>query len=168
MIDLDLDAPSGPPDATAALEREHEELQALLRDEIATLSRRFGAAAARELDAALSRWRLRLHLKGPPRGLPSLRVQAAALKASPLFDAKRYRAALGVALPRRISAERHYVAAGAFEGLDPGPDFSTRAYYALNPDVLEAGWPALVHYVLHGAAEGRLIRPAGGDGTADG
>ena len=183
MIDLDPGTPSAPPDAMAALEREHEELQALLRDEvaalrvgaeprfdeIATLTRRLEAAtAARALEAALSRWRIRLHVEGPPRGLPSPRAQAAAMKASPLFDAEGYRAALGIALPRRLPAERHYVTAGAFEGLDPGPDFSTRAYYALNADVLEAGWPALVHYVLHGAAEGRPIRPAGDEGIADG
>lgn len=177
------DASPPPPDPADALEREHEELQALLRDEIAALqagqapwfdeiavlTRRLEAAtAARELEAALSRWRLRLHAEGPPRGLPSPRAQAAALKASPLFDAERYRAALGLTLPRWLSAERHYVATGAFEGLDPGPDFSTRAYYMLNPDVHEAGWPALVHYVLYGAAEERPTRPAGHDGTTDG
>lgn len=174
MIDLHSDSPSVPPDVTEALEREHEELQALLRDEIAalqavqdsrfdeivTLTRRLEAAVtARALEAALSRWRLRFHVEGPPRGLPSPHAQAAALKTSPLFDAERYRAALGIALPRRFSAERHYVTTGAFEGLDPGPGFSTRAYYALNADVLEAGWPALVHYVLYGVAEGRPIRP---------
>lgn len=171
-------------DATAALEREHEELQALLRDEIdalrdeeerrfeeiATLTRRLeAAAAAQALEAALSRWRLRLRAAGPPRGLPSARAQAAALRQSPLFDPESYRAVLGPALGRE-TPERHYVAAGAFEGLDPGPGFSTRAYYALNPDVLEAGWPALVHYVLHGAAEGRPTRPVAetGSGTGDG
>lgn len=174
MIDFHPDSPSVPPDATEALEREHEELQALLRDEIGalqavqdsrfdeivTLTRRLEAATAtRALEAALSRWRLRLQAEGPPRGLPPPHAQAAALRMSPLFDAERYRAALGIALPRKFSAERHYVTTGAFEGLDPGPDFSTRAYYALNADVLEAGWPALVHYVLHGAAKGRPIRP---------
>ncbi|WP_055663217.1 hypothetical protein [Jannaschia seosinensis] len=191
MNNFHPDALSDPSDAMAALEREHEELQALLRDEIEALRTEGGIAAlrieeerhlkelahasqrlkasdaTRGLDAALLCRRLRLGVEGRPRGLPSLRAQAAALRKSPLFDAESYRAALCVALPRRLSAERHYVAAGAFEGLDPGPDFSTRTYYMLNPDVLEAGWPALAHYVLHGAAEGRQVR-LGNDESGNG
>ena len=39
------------------------------------------------------------------------------------------------------------------------PAFDGAAYLEDNPDVREAGLPALLHYVLHGAEEGRRPRP---------
>jgi len=51
---------------------------------------------------------------------------------------------------------RHYLRHGAFEGLDPGPDFDSDWYLARNRDVQSAGLNPLVHYVQHGRAEGRL------------
>jgi len=49
----------------------------------------------------------------------------------------------------------HYVRAGASEGRDPNPMFSTKAYLKLNPDVAISGMNPLLHFVLYGAAEGR-------------
>lgn len=87
-----------------------------------------------------------------------LRRQTAALSGSPLFDAQWY----ARRYPECGGAEKaavHYLVTGAFAGNDPGPDFDTKAYYRANPDVAEAKWPALAHFVLHGQAEGRPQRP---------
>ncbi len=54
----------------------------------------------------------------------------------------------------------HYLLVGARQGLDPGPDFSTEAYVAANPDVAAAGLNPLAHYLAHGRAEGRPLAPA--------
>ncbi len=51
----------------------------------------------------------------------------------------------------------HYLKFGHLEGRDPGPSFSTKAYYFLHEDVKKAGQIALVHYEQHGRNEGRLI-----------
>lgn len=51
----------------------------------------------------------------------------------------------------------HYLKYGHLEGRDPGPGFSTKAYYFLHEDVKKAGQIALVHYEQHGRKEGRLI-----------
>ncbi|WP_346913540.1 hypothetical protein [uncultured Roseibium sp.] len=51
----------------------------------------------------------------------------------------------------------HYLKYGHLEGRDPGPKFSTKAYYFLHEDVKNAGQIALVHYEQHGRKEGRLI-----------
>lgn len=76
------------------------------------------------------------------------------VRASPYFDAGWYaRTYLGGANPG--SAASHFVREGTVMGHDPGPDFSTAAYLAANPDVREAGLNALVHYLRFGRAEGR-------------
>ena len=49
---------------------------------------------------------------------------------------------------------------GASEGRDPGPLFSTRAYFETYPDVADAGVNPLVHYLLYGRNEGRQIVPS--------
>ncbi len=40
----------------------------------------------------------------------------------------------------------------------PVSAFDGAAYLALNPDVAEAGWPALKHYLMRGQLEGRQVR----------
>ncbi|MFC7609710.1 hypothetical protein [Teichococcus aestuarii] len=55
---------------------------------------------------------------------------------------------------------RHYAENGWREGRDPGAAFGTDAYLAANPDVTAAGLNPLMHYLLHGAAEGREVFPA--------
>ena len=49
----------------------------------------------------------------------------------------------------------HYLRAGASEGRDPNPLFSTRTYLKLNPDVAMTGLNPLVHFLRYGAVEGR-------------
>ncbi|MEP3634418.1 MAG: hypothetical protein ABJQ23_01030 [Shimia thalassica] len=73
------------------------------------------------------------------------------------FDAKWYLETYTDVAATDMTPAEHYVSVGAFEGRDPGPDFDTLAYYAANPDVADAGWPALLHYVLFGKDENRPI-----------
>jgi hypothetical protein len=54
------------------------------------------------------------------------------------------------------SAEQHYAQYGAGEGRDPGGWFDASAYLEANPDVAAAGLPALEHFVVWGAAQGRV------------
>nr|WP_298057050.1 glycosyltransferase [uncultured Halomonas sp.] len=56
------------------------------------------------------------------------------------------------------AAVAHYLEAGAALGLNPGPGFDGAWYLAAYPDVAEAEINPLVHYLLHGRAEGRLPR----------
>jgi hypothetical protein len=49
-----------------------------------------------------------------------------------------------------------FLKTGWHRGDDPGPDFSTSHYLASNPDVAAAGMNPLLHYIVHGAAEGRV------------
>jgi hypothetical protein len=47
--------------------------------------------------------------------------------------------------------------------LPAGPeDFDADLYYAANPDVKNAGMPALQHWLDFGRQEGRALRPAAG------
>lgn len=55
----------------------------------------------------------------------------------------------------------HYLTRGAAQGLDPSPDFGTRAYLAWHADVREAGLNPFFHYLAHGRLEGRQVWPAG-------
>jgi serralysin len=54
-----------------------------------------------------------------------------------------------------IDPLQHYEQFGWKEGRDPGPNFSTSHYLAVNPDVKLAGINPLDHYVLYGQAEHR-------------
>ncbi|SER03736.1 hypothetical protein [Thalassovita taeanensis] len=95
--------------------------------------------------------------KGPPAGLPSIAEQIAILERSDLFDGAWYLDAYVDVGPSGMSPHEHYVRSGAFEHRDPGPGFSTTAYYMANPDVAFSGWSALVHYALYGQAENRPL-----------
>lgn len=50
----------------------------------------------------------------------------------------------------------HYVVAGAEEGRDPSPSFSTATYLARYPDVGLAGANPLAHFLRNGRREGRV------------
>lgn len=52
-------------------------------------------------------------------------------------------------------AERHYDAAGRFEGANPNAIFNTSEYLVANPDVAAVGVNPFLHFVLQGAKEGR-------------
>ena len=58
------------------------------------------------------------------------------------------------ALPRPL---RHYLEFGWSEGREPSAVFVGRAYLKANPDVAASGMNPLVHFVLHGALEGRPL-----------
>lgn len=85
-----------------------------------------------------------------------LRRQAVVLSKSSLFDAGWY-ATHHPECGGPDNAVVHYLEKGAFAGHDPGPNFSTKAYYQANPDVAAEGWPALAHFLMHGQAEGRRL-----------
>lgn len=55
----------------------------------------------------------------------------------------------------------HYLTRGAAQGLDPSPDFGTRAYLTWHADVREAGLNPFFHYLAHGRLEERQVWPAG-------
>lgn len=91
--------------------------------------------------------------RGPGEALRRVR-EIRAVRSSPLFSAEHYvgqRSDLA-ALP---DPARHYVLYGAGEGLDPGLEFNTLAYLALNPDVAASGVNPLAHYERAGRQEGR-------------
>jgi Methyltransferase domain len=84
-------------------------------------------------------------------------IDATALVAqSPLFDASHYLAQLptGTADAARDPA-RHYAHEGWWQGLDPGPLFSTSEYLERYSDVAADGMNPLVHFIVHGSVEGR-------------
>lgn len=60
-------------------------------------------------------------------------------------------------------AVTHFLRIGGKNGYDPGPNFSTSAYLAANPDVREAGYNALVHFLRFGRSEGRGVQRPGTD-----
>jgi O-antigen biosynthesis protein len=57
-----------------------------------------------------------------------------------------------------VDAAEHYLLIGHNLGLDPAPDFSTRAYLTDHKDVALAGANAFVHYLRRGAEEQRVAR----------
>ena len=77
------------------------------------------------------------------------------IKKSKLFDKKWYAQTYQDVKGFKGGAALHYVAHGAAEGRDPGPEFSSERYWAMNPDVAEKGTNPLVHYELFGKNEGR-------------
>ncbi|TDP40205.1 hypothetical protein DEU29_102105 [Idiomarina aquatica] len=81
--------------------------------------------------------------------------QAKVVKKSKLFDKKWYAQTYQDVKAFKGGAALHYVAHGAAEGRDPGPEFSSERYWAMNPDVAEKGTNPLVHYELFGKNEGR-------------
>lgn len=77
------------------------------------------------------------------------------LQASPLFDSGWYCRTYIDLQHHRIEALEHYWEVGAYEGRDPGPNFSTSGYLARYPEV--ADWLAesqltpLHHFLRHGS-----------------
>jgi GT2 family glycosyltransferase len=58
-----------------------------------------------------------------------------------------------------IDPEHHYLLTGAFEGRNPGPNFTSKWYLETYPDVQAAGMNPLVHYLRFGQREGRVGKP---------
>ncbi len=55
----------------------------------------------------------------------------------------------------------HYALFGAKERRNPSPHFDVQNYLKRYPDVAEYGMNPLVHYLEHGAKEGRVVAPVG-------
>jgi Methyltransferase domain len=100
--------------------------------------------------------------------VPSIRTRVTARKyvklieKSGLFDAEWYKARypdLNASKKARNNPALHYYLFGGFEARDPSDKFNSGWYLQQNPDVIEAGINPLVHYLLHGKAEGRLPKP---------
>ena len=76
------------------------------------------------------------------------------IERSGLFNADFYRTALPV-LKKDIDPIAHYMIWGYRSYLDPSANFSSAEYFALNPDVRNAGLNPLLHYILRGRQERR-------------
>jgi hypothetical protein len=57
-----------------------------------------------------------------------------------------------------ISAAKHYLLFGGFEGRNPSEKFDSSFYMEQNPDVKASGMNPLVHYLRFGKKEGRVIK----------
>jgi glycosyltransferase involved in cell wall biosynthesis len=65
----------------------------------------------------------------------------------------RYR---DIARARKLDPIQHYIRAGAKEGRDPSPHFSTRHYLARYPDVAESGLNPFYHWLTIGREKGYI------------
>ena len=83
----------------------------------------------------------------------------ALIRSSGLFDQAWYLENNPDVAQAMIDPIVHYVNHGGFEGLDPGPKFSSQEYLNANEDVKKAGVNPLVHYLKYGRAEGRVTQP---------
>lgn len=72
------------------------------------------------------------------------------------IDVTHYASAAGIAFASAREAAQHYLSGGAAAGLDPRPDFSTRLYLEIYPDVAQSGVNPFLHYFRHGRQDGRL------------
>jgi hypothetical protein len=92
--------------------------------------------------------------------LTSLCGDAELVATSQLFDPRWY---LAHASRGDIEARRnpvlHYLTHARKQRTSPGPAFDSQSYLLHNPDVAAAGMDPLVHYLRHGATEGRKIHP---------
>lgn len=77
------------------------------------------------------------------------------IKHSSLFDKKWYMDSHPEIDFNHISPEKHYLTQGYKLMSKPSPYFSDEEYYALNPDVKDAGICPLLHYEKYGKREGR-------------
>ncbi len=164
-------------DIQQMLRDEIAELNTRLQDrfhEIATLTRmleeadaRFEATMAHQVTVLTRKYEVPVILAkagqavakhGFAEGVREIEGQRAALKESALFDAAWYLETYADVGAAKIAPEDHYLHAGAFEGRDPGPEFSSMEYYTANLDVAQAGWPALSHYLMLGQFENRMLR----------
>jgi GT2 family glycosyltransferase len=100
------------------------------------------------------------------------RVDATILEASGLFDEAWYLKTYPQVAETGLDPPIHFLKRGGFQGLDPGPAFSSDVYLDMHPDVKESGANPLVHYLRYGLYEGRiaamhdrvtLLRPGEGE-----
>lgn len=95
-----------------------------------------------------------------------LQRRKALLRGSDYFDPIWYKSQYPDAADAEDPAA-HYLRHWRYEMRDPGPDFSTRCYIEDHEDVARSKLPPVLHYLLHGACEGRYVRPARPSPKAD-
>lgn len=83
------------------------------------------------------------------------------IRSSAYFDVSWYLQKNPDIDPAVIDPARHYLLNGAFEGRNPGPNFSSFWYLNAYPDVDRSDMNPLVHYLLHGRKDGRIPNPNG-------
>ncbi|MEM1342979.1 MAG: glycosyltransferase [Pseudomonadota bacterium] len=81
---------------------------------------------------------------------------------APLFDPDWYAARYPDIEVSEIDPTEHYVRFGARLRRTPGPGFDTGYYCDKNADVGAGGHDALLHFAIHGQAEGRAWQPVPG------
>ncbi|MFV1876163.1 hypothetical protein [Nioella sp.] len=130
---------------TMAEELERERLKQEIRDQL--------RPAGEALNSSL-RFPLRARRYRHVQSL--LKEELALLESSGLFDKDWYLSAYPDVKDDGIDPIMHFLRYGGFELRDPGPDFSSFDYHAINRDVAENGILGVVHYLRFGKAEGRL------------
>ena len=88
------------------------------------------------------------------------------VRSSDLFDAEAYGAQLGKT-EEHLDPALHYVLVGERIGIPPSSRFDPAYYGERYPDVAQARYSYLLHYLRHGRAEGRRPRPRAADFPAD-
>lgn len=78
-------------------------------------------------------------------------------KESQYFDPTYYVDNSGGMIPNGMDPAIHYILYGDDLALDPSERFSTSFYKARHPEVIKARVPSLVHYLVCGIKEGRII-----------
>lgn len=79
-----------------------------------------------------------------------------------LWDGEWYEARYPDVAHSGLSAVQHFLRFGAALRRDPGPKFSTRAYFEIHPEVARAGKNPLLHYLQSGASleSVRTLKPS--------
>lgn len=85
---------------------------------------------------------------------------------SSLFDEHWYLEHNPDVVLAKVDPALHYLRSGAFEGRDPGPNFSSSWYLNTYEDVKKNGINPLVHYVKYGIKEGRTLQPMEADNSS--
>lgn len=88
-----------------------------------------------------------------------------AIAESGLFDPCWYAKAYPDSVVGNRNPLQEFASWGAAKGHSPGPDFDSLSYLAKNPDVRNAGYDAVTHYIKYGMAEGRAAVPVLRDGS---
>lgn len=98
----------------------------------------------------------RIMLKHGPTQAARAVVVSSRLRASGAFDEDYYLKHSWDVRALGQDPVVHYVIAGAAEGRDPSPTFSTQSYRRRYPDLVHGNVNPLFHFVRHGRAEGRI------------
>jgi GT2 family glycosyltransferase len=93
------------------------------------------------------------------RLLPTTGCTQEAQRIAPLVDEGHYFRTYPEAKAWGVPAAEHYLRLGASRGFNPSPVFNTEFYLTRYPDVASADMNPLLHYVDHGADEGRRTHP---------